>query len=107
MILRFYKSLFPSRDNFLGKLFIIVLFNLLPAFFSTSCRVLRPDSKSIAEKKQKKADKEALAEFEKARKGHVKNQSKDTRKMMKSTRKKAGKYNGFKKRNGKGSNTCS
>ncbi len=93
--------------NSFRRIIILLLIAILPILVNSSCKVLRPDSKSKAEKKQKKADKEAMVEFENARKAHLKNQSKETRKMMKSTKKKAGKYNLFKKRKGKSPNTCS
>lgn len=98
-------ALLINRNYKQSILFMLLL--LIPTFFSTSCRVFRHDSKSVAEKKQQKADKAATAEFNKAEKAHIKNQSKSTRSMMKSTKKKAGKNNAFKKRKGKSKNTCS
>jgi len=78
----------------------VCFFLLAPFIFTTSCRVFRHDSKSVAEKKQKKVEKEAMAEFKKAEKQHIKNQSKSTRQMMKGTKKKAGIYNGPKRKRG-------
>jgi len=78
---------------------IILVFSIVTfTFTGTGCRLLRRDKQSIAEKKQKETDKKSTAEYEKARKQHYEHQSKEAKKMMKRTQKKADKLNKPKKR---------
>jgi type VI protein secretion system component VasK len=78
-----------------GRVLLFISIVMLSAltFTGSGCRLLRRDSKSVAEKKQAEADKKATAEYEKARKAHYKHQSKDARKMMKRTKKQASQFN--------------
>jgi len=64
----------------------------------TGCRLLKRDKQSIADKKAEKADKKVNEDYEKARKQHYAHQNKDTKKMMKRTKKQAAKYNKPRKR---------
>jgi hypothetical protein len=82
------------------RLVITILVLSTTMSLTSGCSILKRDKQSIAEKKQKEADKKATAEYEKARKLHNKNQSKDAKKMMKQTRKQANKYNAPRKRKG-------
>lgn len=84
----------------------IIIF-LLSASTVTSCRILKKDKQSIAEKKQNEADKKAVAEYEKAAKQHYNHQSKDAKKMMKKTKKRAAKFNAPRRRKGHTKSTCS
>lgn len=95
----------PFRNQ-LFSTFIVL--QLAFVFFSaSSCRILKRDQQSIAEKKQEKAAEAAHKEYEQARKQHYKHQNKETQKMMKRTRKKADKVNDFKKRKGLSRSKCS
>ncbi len=67
-------------------------------FTGTGCRVFKRDKQSIADKKAEEADKKVEADYEKARKQHYANQNKETKKMMKLSKKKASKYNEPRKR---------
>lgn len=85
---------------FIKRVSYILLILFVTAFSSTiqSCSILIRDQESVAQKKQEKEDKKNAAEYEKARKKHYKNQSKETKKSMKQTEKRAAKYNKSKKR---------
>ena len=61
----------------------------LYTMIGTSCSLIRPDKQKMALKKQKAENKKMNAEYDKAVKAHYKNQSKDAKKMMKHTKKKA------------------
>ncbi len=67
-------------------------------FTGTGCRVFKHDKQSIADNKAKEADKKLDAEYEKAHKKHYTNQDKETKKMMKQSKKQALKYNESRKR---------
>ena len=77
---------------------LLIMFLTLASYTLPGCRILGRDKQSVAEKKQEEADKNAAAEYEKARKQHYKNQSKEARKRMKQTEKQASRYNKPKKR---------
>lgn len=66
----------------------VFLFLLPNAFLATGCRILKKDKQSVAEKKKAEADKKAYEEYEKASKQHYDIQTKETKKMMKKTKKK-------------------
>lgn len=83
-----------GRITLLSVILILTTFT----FTGTSCRLLKRDKQSMADKKAEDADKKATAEYEKARKQHYAHQSKEAKKMMKSTKKNAAKYNKPKKR---------
>jgi hypothetical protein len=70
---------------------LLFLFGL--TFTASGCRLLKRDKQSESEKKQRAAEKKATAEYEKARKQHYNHQSKEAKKMMKRTDKKAAKVN--------------
>ena len=84
----------------------VILFLTTFSFTGTGCRLLKRDKQSMAEKKAEEADKKATAEYEKARKQHYAHQSKDAKKMMKSTKKNAAKYNQPKKRKAFSTTKC-
>jgi hypothetical protein len=103
-----FRMKFPARNACLSLFLILSLMLLVPA---TSCRLLKHDKASAAErkaeKKKAKTDKKAVAEYDKAVKQHNKNQSKESRKMMKQTRKKADRFNKPAKRGLFSSRRCS
>ncbi len=93
-----------NQDNMLKTRFRVFLLPgiLLMAFLmltTAGCGWVRPSSQRKVEKKQEQAQKQADNEYDKAREGHIKKQNKETRKMMKRTKKKAESVNKYKKRN--------
>lgn len=72
----------------------------------SSCGILMPSKQAQVEKKQAKESEKARAEYDKAIEAHMKNQSDETRKMMKKTRKKAKGFNRFMKKPAKTSPGC-
>jgi hypothetical protein len=62
------------------------------------CRIFHPSNQHKVEKKQQEAAREADKEYEKAKKQHLDNQNKETKLMIKKTRKKAERVNQYKKR---------
>lgn len=101
-----------KRNNqlFIPAVRLKVIILLFASFFIivslNSCKLLRRDKKSQVEKKQAKANKEALAEYEKAKKELHKRQNKQTKKMMKRTGKKAAKFNTKFRRRGINKTKC-
>lgn len=91
-----------KRPVYQSRLFLLTAILLLTSFtfLGSGCRLLKRDKQSQAEKKQEEASKAANAEYEKALKQHYKHQNKDTKKMMKRTKKQAATYNKPKKRKG-------
>lgn len=96
------RSISRSRTFFA----IAILFTAIISFTGSSCSILRRDKQSAAEKKQQEADKQASAEYEKARKQHYRNQSKEAKKMMKKTKKQADGFNKPKRRKGFNKTKC-
>jgi len=97
-----------NKQEYRGRLVLLSTLLVLTAFTltGTGCRLLKRDKQSIAEKKAEEANKEATAEYEKARKQHFAHQSKDAKKMMKQTKKNAAAYNKPKKRKAFSSTKC-
>lgn len=89
-----------NRRILKSRLILASFFALLAVFTvtGTSCRLLKPNKQAVAEKKQEDANKKADAEYEKARKQHYASQNKETKIMMKQTKKNAARYNKPKKR---------
>ena len=89
-----------NKSIFHGRLILLTVILLLTAltFTGTGCRLLKHDKKAVAEKKQADSDKKFNEEYEKAKKQHYKNQSKEAKAMMKQTKKESAKYNKPKKR---------
>jgi hypothetical protein len=75
-------------------------------FATYGCRILKKDKQSEALKKQEDADKAATAEYAKAKKEYYDNQSKETKKMMKRTQKRAAKFNKPMQRKGLNKTKC-
>jgi hypothetical protein len=73
---------------------------------TSSCGILRPGKQAKIERKQAKEAEKSKAEYDKAIEAHMKNQSDETRKMMKKTRKKAKGFNKFMKKPSKTSPGC-
>lgn len=76
------------------------------AMLVTGCRILKKDKQSVAEKKKAEADMKAYEEYEKASKQHYDIQTKETKKMMKKTRKKASHFNKPLRRRGLNKTKC-
>jgi hypothetical protein len=76
-----------------------LIFLLLIAISSQGCNLFHKSSRRKAEKKMELKDEKGNKEFEAAREQHIKNQSKQTRKMMKKTKRHADKLNQGKKKN--------
>ena len=62
------------------------------------CSLLHKSSRRKTEKKMEKKDEQGNKEYEAARHQHIKNQSKQTLKMMKKTKRRADKLNRAKKK---------
>lgn len=73
---------------------------------TASCGILRPGKQAQVERRQAREAQKARAEYDKAVEAHEKNQSDETRKMMKKTRKKAKGFNQFMKKPSKRSPGC-
>jgi|WetSurMetagenome_2_1015567.scaffolds.fasta_scaffold317723_2 hypothetical protein len=73
---------------------------------TSSCGILIPSKQAKVERKQAKEAEKSKAEYDKAIEAHMKNQSDETRKMMKKTRKKAKGFNKFMKKPSKTSPGC-
>jgi len=97
------QTLKHSRIFLLVSILVLTTFT----FTGTGCRLLKRDKRAVAEKKTEEADKKLDAEYETARKQHYDNQTKEAKKMMKHTKKKASKSNMPKKRKAQSKNTCS
>ncbi len=82
-----------SRIRYRLSLITVLIFLAVLTFSAAGCRILKKDKQTQALKKQEKADKDAAAEYEKARKQYHDRQSKQAKKMMKQTKKKAAKFN--------------
>jgi hypothetical protein len=100
--LQMRNSLFHKRFYWIALVIVLTTSSLA----TTGCRILKRDKQSVAEKKQAEADKKATAEYEKARKAHYNNQSKEAKKSMKHTEKQAAKYNKPRKRSWLSSKKC-
>lgn len=87
------------------KILVILILSVF-VLTGTGCHILKRDKQSIAEKKQEAADKKVMAEYNKGRKGHYRNQSKESKYMMKQSKKRAAKLNKSKKRGLFTSNNC-
>lgn len=96
------RSGFPKRLLFAISILLLTVFSIT----ISGCRILHRDKQSVADKKQKKADEKASAEYSKARDQHFRNQSKDAKKMMKRTKKQAAKFNKPLQRKGFSKNKC-
>lgn len=77
-------------------IFTLLLFTVISA--TQGCSIFHKSSQRKAEKQQHRTEVAAQKEYDKAKKQHFKNQSKDTRKMMAKSRKKAKKLNVGKQR---------
>ncbi|MDO9256349.1 MAG: hypothetical protein Q7U54_12610 [Bacteroidales bacterium] len=97
------QKLKHSRIFLLASILVLTTFT----FTGTGCRLLKRDKRAVAEKKTEEADKKLDAEYEKARQQHYDHQTKEAKKMMKRTKKKALKSNMPKKRKAQSKNTCS
>jgi len=94
MHMHFHKNWFARWFSLVLIIFTIISLSIT----LTGCRLLRRDKSEIAEKKQAKSDQKAMEAYEKAKKQHFNNQSKETQKMMKSTKKRSSDLNKSKKR---------
>ncbi len=88
-----------SKSRFIPITLSVILLMGFLMLSTTGCGWIRPSSQRKVEKKQEQAQKQADKEYDKAREGHIKKQNKETRKMMKRTKKKAESVNKYKKRN--------
>jgi len=98
------KSYNKKEFNGLSWLLFLSLFTL--AIATSSCGILRPGKQAQVERRQAKEAQKAQAEYDKAVEAHMKNQSDETRKMMKKTKKKAKSFNRFMKKSPKRSPGC-
>jgi hypothetical protein len=98
-----------TKTSLKSRLILIfsIVFLTTFVFTGTSCRLLKHDKQAAAEKKQADAKKASNAEYEKALKHHYDIQNKETKKMMKRTKKKADKNNKPKKHGLFGGPKCS
>lgn len=95
------------KNKSLGSSFWPVCFLSLSLLIVTSsCGILRPSKQSQVERRQAKEAQKAQTEYDKAVEAHMKNQSDETRKMMKKTKKKAKGFNRFMKKSPKRSPGC-
>lgn len=95
------------KNKSLGGSLWTVCFLLLTIMIATSsCGILKPSKQSQVERRQAKEAQKAQAEYDKAIEAHMKNQSDETRKMMKKTKKKAKGFNRFMKKSPKRSPGC-
>lgn len=97
------QTLKHSRTFLLASILILTTLT----FTGTGCRLLKRDKRSVAEKKSEEADKKLNTEYENARKQHYNHQTKEAKKMMKHSEKKASKSNMPKRRKAHAKNTCS
>jgi len=97
-----------SKTGNRSGIFFVSVVLLLSIFtlFNSGCHILKRDKQSAAEKKMKEADKQASAEYEKARKQHYDHQSKEAKKMMKRTKKQAAQFNKPLRRKGFNKTKC-
>ena len=79
-------------------LFIFTFLMLIAVTATQGCSLFLKSPQRKAEKQQHKTEVAAQKEYNKAKKQHYKNQTKDTRKMMAISRKKAKKLNAGKQR---------
>lgn len=95
------------KNKSLGGSLWPVYFLLLTLLIATSsCGILRPGKQAEVERRQAKEAQKARDEYEKVVEAHKKNQSDETRKMMKKTKKKAKGFNRFMKKSPKRSPGC-
>lgn len=86
------------RSNKRWPKWLLTAFIVSFALFYGSCSLLRPGAREKVERKQAKEAQKAQTEYEKALDMHLKNQSKEARKMMKKTSKHAKKFNRYMKK---------
>ena len=105
--LQYPNQLMKPQINKYSILFTALLSLFVLCMPLSGCRLLKHDKRTQAEKKQQAEAKKADAEYAKACKQHMKNQSDAAKKMMKRTKKKAAKFNKPFKHLGKSKTKCS